>query len=66
MLPVCFFESKFDISSRCVGMDERAQVSADRDVRARFLICGVFRLRKKIRKNIIVQVAAFYWVEGVD
>ena len=42
-------------------MDERGQVSADWDViRARSLICGVFR------KKIFVQVAAYNWVEGVD
>ena len=60
-VPSLLFESKFDISSRCVGLDERAQVSADWDViRARFLNCGLFR------KKIFVQVAAYNWVEGVD
>ena len=44
-----------------MGMDERAQVSADRDViRARFLFGEV------LRKTIIVQVASFSSFEGVD
>ena len=30
-------------------------------IRARSVICGVFR-----KKKIIVQVAAYNWVEGVD